>query len=123
MTKKREEQIDVFHRKLIRENVLHIFYPKIITNDELYRKTGCKPWSAVVKTRRLKWFGHLMRLPPDTPVRKALRYATEHYVKPRGRPKTTWLAMFKKELLLDFGLSWENACRLAADRDAWKRYT
>ena len=47
-----------------------------------------KPWSVITMKRRLSWFGHLMRLPPETPAR--------HFIKPvkrpTGRPKTTWLS-------------------------------
>lgn len=30
--------------------------------------------------------------------------------------------MFKKELSDVHGLTWNDACELAADRDSWKRY-
>ena len=122
ITKRLENQIDVFHRKIIKEKIMKIFYPKVISNEEFYKRTKCTPWSVIVEKRRLKWFGHLMRLPPDTPARKALEYATAQYAKPRGRPKMTWLAMFKKQLSDGYGLSWERACALASDRDVWKRY-
>ena len=123
LNKKRENQVDVFQRKLIKYNVLHVFYPKVISNDELYQLTNCLPWSDVIRKRRLKWFGHLMRLPDGTPAKKALAYADEKYQRPRGRPVSTWLALLKKQLFNDHGLVWNEACQLANDRDAWKRYT
>ena len=51
-----------------------------------------KPWSILVMKRRLSWFGHLMRLPPDTPARQSLRHFVKPVKHPIGRPKTTWLS-------------------------------
>jgi len=31
-----------------------------------------KKWSQSIKEKRLRWFGHLMRLPEDTNARRAL---------------------------------------------------
>ena len=39
--------------------------------------------------RRLSWFGHLMRLPPETPARQSLRHFIKPVKCPTGRPKTT----------------------------------
>ena len=50
-----------------------------------------------------------------------LKYALENYVKPRGRPQTTWLSTMKKQLE-DHNLTWENACNIASDRIEWKKY-
>ena len=35
----------------------------------------------------MRWFGHVVRMPENTPVQKALTYAQEHYNRPRGKPK------------------------------------
>jgi len=88
----------------------------------LYEKTKTNPWSETIKHRRLNWFGHMIRLSDDTPVKKALHYAVSPYKKPRGRPPLTWLSIMKKQLSEELKLSWEKACQLAKDRDVWKRY-
>ena len=121
MTKNREEEIDIFQRKLLRIHLLNIRWPKTISNENLYRLTQIKQWSETIKTRRLRWFGHVMRLTDNTPTKIALKYALENYVKPRGRPQTTWLSTMKKQLE-DHNLTWENACNIASDRIEWKKY-
>ena len=90
MTKSISDQIDTFHRKQLRK-VLRIFWPKIITNKELYERTGQIPWSKTIFKRRMKWLRHLLRLPKLTPARIALDEFAKPVKKPPGRPKTTWL--------------------------------
>ena len=51
------------------------------------------------------WFGHVVRMPEYTPVQKALTYAQEHYNRPRGKPKATWLSLMKKQLAEGEGMS------------------
>ena len=57
-----------------------------------------KPWSILVMKRRLSWFGHLMRLPLDTPVRQSLRHFVKPVKRPIGWPKTTWLSIVVNDL-------------------------
>ena len=38
----------------------------------IYAYIDCEPWSEMIRGRRLSWLGHLMRLHPQTPARKAL---------------------------------------------------
>ena len=49
--------------------------------------------------RRLTWLGHLLRLPNDTPARKAFREALKPTKRPRGRTIGTWISTIKKDLL------------------------
>ena len=35
--------------------------------------TQVKPWSQPIKMRQMKWFGHLTRLPDNTPAKTALK--------------------------------------------------
>ena len=40
--------------------------------ENVYVATGTKTWCETIKTRRLRWFGHVIRLPEETPVKKTL---------------------------------------------------
>ncbi len=70
--KKFEDRIDIFQRRLLRK-ILKIRWPHIIPNETLYERTGEIKWSKKIKVRRLRWTGHLHRLPDDAPARQALR--------------------------------------------------
>ena len=72
LTKTLENTIDSFHRRLLRK-VIHVKWPRTVSNKDLYEWTHMIPWSKTINRRRLTWFGHLLRLPSDTPAREALR--------------------------------------------------
>ena len=120
ITQSQEQQIDSFQRKLIRINVLNIKWPKIIKNEEVYRKTKIRPWSQRIRKQKMTWLGHVLRMSPDIPARKALEYAQKPYKIPRGRPKLTWIKSIKIQLQEEMGLTWQEASAIAQDRKAWR---
>ena len=71
---------------------------KIISNESLYRTTTQSPWSREIGHRRLKWLGHVARLPDKAPARLALQEALRPTRRPQGRPKTTWIQVVTKQL-------------------------
>ena len=99
LTSSIEKQMDSFQRRLLRKNILNIKWPTVMNNEDVYNQTKANKWSIVIKKRRMRWLGHAMKLPEQTRPRKAMRYANEKYIRPRGSPPTTWLSMMKKQLI------------------------
>ena len=97
LTETQQQQIDSFHRRLLRR-VIDIRWPKIISNDDLYKKVGVEKWSDTIRRRRLNWLGHLMRLDEGTPVRRSLREALTDVRRKVGRPCLTWIKVIEKDL-------------------------
>ena len=118
LTATKEKKIDSFHRRLLRKACLNIRWPRVATNEEVYAKTGAKPWSQRIRKRAWSWFGQLSRLPHDSPAQQALEYATRPIRRPRGKPATTWISMMKKRFA-DIGLSWDAAIKTAKSRSEW----
>ena len=58
-----------------------------------YNIEGVVPWSKIVRQRRMKFIGHILRLDSETPIRKALRKCFTNNKFKQGRPKTTWIRM------------------------------
>ena len=78
-----------------------LFYQVMIRKSQMKNytnRTKVEEWSKLVKYRRLSWLGHLIRLPDESPAKKAL----QEYIKPIkrkiGRPKTTWLHQIYNDL-------------------------
>ena len=69
-----------------------------VSIDQLYKETNSTPWSQTIKRRRLTWYGHLLRLPEDTPARKSLKEAKNPLKKPRVGQKLTWIKQIEKDL-------------------------
>ena len=116
-----ENTRDSLQRRLLRIAVLNAKWPNIATNDTVYAVIRQIAWSQVITRRELSWFGHLFCLSDDTPAKIALQYSLKSTKKPRGRQRTTWIFVMKIKLL-DMGLKWKAANRLAEDRLAWNSF-
>jgi hypothetical protein len=90
-------------------------------NSKIYECTQTTPWSEPTKSRRLAWFGHLLRLPEETPARQALKEFTRNVKRPVGKPKTTWLSVIKTDLesadinIIDKSLDLSHVTNLASE--------
>ena len=93
-----ELRLDAFHRRQLRYAIGFV-YPKLISNEELYRLTKQIPWSAVCRERRLKLLGHIMRLHEQSPAAQALSNALQPAKAKIGRPKLTWLKLITQDLI------------------------
>ena len=54
LTKKLENTIDTFQRRHLRK-ILGTNWQRNITNNDLYARTKCEPWSEIIRERRLTW--------------------------------------------------------------------
>ena len=81
ITEAQGKKIDAFQRRKLRQ-ILNIKWPKVITNHDLYRRTKVTKWSTKIRRRRLNLLGHAMRLPEETPVRKAIEESLKTYNRP-----------------------------------------
>lgn len=116
VTKSLEGNIDAFHRRLLR-SILGIKWPKKITNKELYKKTKETAWSIAITRRRIRWTGHLLRLPAETPAKQALTEAIRKYKLPRGGQRATWLKKVNKDLTATgFNITDQHTWYMASDR-------
>ena len=78
----------------------------------------------VIARRRHALFGHVRRLSPDSPARKALHLALQRrqgthsggsWRRPPGRPRPTWISQLQQ----DTGISADQLWNTAADRMEW----
>ena len=122
MTKSCEKKIDSFHRNLLRQ-IMNIRYPNIITNTTLYELTTEMKWSDRIKQNRIRFTGHLLRLPEETPVQQSLKIALTQSQLPRGRPQTTWIKLINNDLQslnLD-QIGSQKLRETASDKKTWKK--
>ncbi|XP_065557594.1 uncharacterized protein LOC136025491 [Artemia franciscana] len=91
-----------------------------VSNENLLALTVQTPFSVHLTQRTLRWYGHLLRMPPDTPARTIFDFDPVLHggKRPRGRPPTRWkdttgafLAMANIQ---------ENVHILARDRSKWR---
>ena len=81
-------KVDVFHNSCLRK-ICNINWPNKIRNVELHKKTDSMNMSLEIKNRRLRWLGHVLRMPENRIPKVAMRW-TPSGKRKRGGPKTTW---------------------------------
>ena len=117
VTREDMRKVDVFHNSCLCK-ICNIFWPNRISNEELCKKTGSSHMSLEIKRRRLRWLGHVLRMPNERLPKVALRW-TPVGKRKRGRPKNTWRRTVMMELK-EMGLTWDGAQAKARDRIQWK---
>ena len=91
--------------------ILRIWWPKIISNKDLWRTTGQEDINLEFRKWKFRWIGHTLRK-EDGEVPKADLLWNPQGSRKRGRPKTSWRRSVTKEV----GRSWNELRFLAADR-------
>ena len=99
-----------------------IYWPYIVSVNELNKLCGCQRISTAVKRRRWKWLGHVLQMQKHHHCATALTWAPVGKRKV-GRPKTPWRRRVEKERSDAGWWSWEQvrACARDRDRDSWRK--
>lgn len=120
LNQKLENTIDVFQRSLLRK-ILNVTWADKVRNSDLYQNTKQEKWTTTIKTRRLRWYGHLMRLPTEVPAKRAVTESNIKVRRPPGRPPLTWKKQMENQLQ-EMGVKTdeENIRALTSDRNTWK---
>ena len=88
---------------------MNIRLPKKVSNQKVKVLTQLKPWSQTIKIPPIKWFGHLIRLPNNTPSKTPLKYLNEKTKRPQGQQRATCPKMMKsKQLQFELKISNRN---------------
>ena len=115
------QQIEVFERKILRK----IFGPVQVDigeyrsryNHELNDLINGHNIRRFVKAQRIKWLGHIIRMPETSTVRRVLE-AKPGGKRRRGRPRRRWLDAVEEDL----GLMGVTSYRTTAlNRDIWRQ--
>ena len=85
------------------------------TNEELRRMVGVEPITTVIRSGRLRWYGHVIRKGDEDWVKKCMEYRVEGR-RPVGRPRKTWLESVEVDMA-ELEIDRENV----HDRSKWRR--
>jgi hypothetical protein len=117
-------RLQAFHMTSQRR-ILGIKWQDHITNNAIKAKTGLMDLPTMVADRRHALFGHICRLPPDTPAHQALSLCIDvstgtrpaaDWKRPPGRPRRTWLQQLEEDL----GQKVDVIRTAALDRSIWR---
>lgn len=115
------ERIDGFDSRALR-TIEGITWRDRVSNISLRERTQQPPASRLAAQRRMRWYGHIKRLPPEHPTHTILHFDPKSagWKRPRGAPRTRWIDVITRDLHL-LGLSLAEAEPLALDRPKWRR--
>ena len=116
--------MDSKRRERLRQ-LLSIHYTNIIANTDIYAMPRHHLWTDNINQNKLRFTGHILRLPQGSPARQALQIAIMPVTRPKGRQRTTWIQS-TNTLLQSVGLDNLGTNKLqesADDKKTWKQKT
>lgn len=116
MTEQDMSRLSAFHTTCLRK-ILRVYWPTTISNQELLARCQQENMGTIIRRRRWRWIGHVMRMETGSDTKTALRWTPEGRRK-RGRPKTTWRRTIEQELK-EMNHSWNTIQRKAMNREEW----
>ena len=114
--------LDVFDMRCQRR-LLCVFWQQHISNHSIRERTKQQTASSLLGQRRLRWFGHLHRMPSSLPARRVYDFNPNihGWKRPRGRPKSRWADSIKHDLN-SAGFDTTHAAQMVFDRPQWKAF-
>ena len=110
LNKSHESKITACEMKCLRKT-LNITRRDRQRNEKVRATVGTESCLHFIEKQRLKWFGHLSRMPPSQPASRAYNIKHSGY-KGRGRPRKRWIEGVK-ETLRKHNIPVERASELA----------
>lgn len=116
VTNKIKTKLQSFVNRCLR-HILRIWWPEIISNAELWARTGQEDINNEIKKRKYNWLGHTLRKAREEPCRAVLEWNPQGKRRP-GRPRTTWRRTVAEECRKSFA----QLKPIADDRQQWKEF-
>lgn len=123
-TQAQGRRVEAFHQRCLRR-ILRIQWYKRVTNREVLERAGIEPISAFIGNGRLRWFGHVVRMPEDRVPNRLYNWVPTHGKRSRGRPRTAWPSCVLNDFRDATGRSQSlrAVTNIATDRKEWRRLT
>lgn len=109
------QSLQVFVNKCLRR-ILRVRWPEVISNEELLRTTRSEPVELVIRRRKWRWIGHVLRR--NDIAKEALDWNPQGRRK-QGRPKDTWRRSIDREAAAT-NTTWLQIRGSAQNRTRWR---
>ena len=98
--------------------LLGIRWYQFVRNDDVRRLTKQPKLTAIIQSRRLTLFGHIMRMDDNADAKRILPSPPADWRRQLGRPHITWLSTIQQDLK-HHHLTLPEAADLAQNRPLW----
>ena len=118
---RQERRLNTFHQRCLRR-ILGVSWQDHVSNMEILQRSGTLSMFALLTKRRLRWLGHVARMPDGRLPKDILYGELVTGSRPVGRPALRYKDVCKRDLKAG---SIAPACleTLAADRSSWQATT
>ena len=106
---------------MARRWILGYFWPRKVSNEEMDTKIKISKVTDIIKQRRWRWIGHILRMAPGSNERIALTW-TPPGKRKKGRPRTTWRRMVEEERGSMGWSTWGLAAEAARSKAKWRAF-
>ncbi|KAL5261077.1 hypothetical protein ACHWQZ_G006957 [Mnemiopsis leidyi] len=120
--KKQMKRFEVFHQTSLRR-ILRIKWFYHVSNEEVLRRAGIKPVETFISAARLRWYGHVVRMPDYRIPKFLLNWKPNYGKRSRGRPRKDWKSCVLEDAATFTGVKDINNSKtetLAANRVQWR---
>ncbi|KAL5257293.1 hypothetical protein ACHWQZ_G012277 [Mnemiopsis leidyi] len=117
-----EETDSVFHQTSLRR-ILRIKWFYHVSNEEVLRRAGIKPVETFISAARLRWYGHVVRMPDYRIPKFLLNWKPNYGKRSRGKPRKDWKSCVLEDAATFTGVKDINNSKtetLAANRVQWR---
>lgn len=121
-TKKQLHRFEVFHQRCLRR-ILRIKWFHRVSNAEVLERAKINPIETYIGANRLRWFGHVSRMPKERLPNYILNWTHAHGKRSRGRPRKTWQKCVLEDAAIFSGkpdIVLDKVKELAGDRKHWR---
>ena len=121
-TQTRMKRFAVFHQRCLRK-ILRIKWNYFISNAEVLKRANINPIEVFVRASRLRWFGHVVRMPEERVPKYLLKWIPKHGKRSRGRPRKNWLSCVLEDAAIFTGvdnIALDSLEQQALDRVHWR---
>ena len=115
------KRLEAAHHRWLRQ-ILNISWKDKVTNLKVRELTDMPTLEDIIRERRLRWAGHIWRMPNDALARTALNWTPAGCKRKPGRPRMDWIQTVKQDIARA-DVKWDDVPQLATDRVAWRTLT
>ncbi|CAH1233298.1 Hypp676 [Branchiostoma lanceolatum] len=115
-----EARLDGFDSRALRR-IAGIRWHEHVSNIKLRELTKQPPASRLAAMRRIRWYGHVLRLPPEHPTRAMLDFDPKQagWRRPGGAPRTRWMDVVGRDLR-NLNIPLSQTPQMAENRGRWR---
>jgi len=91
------KKLEAAHHKFQRR-LLEITWRDKVKNEDIRKNTGLRKLEDIIKERRLRWLGHILRMDNSIVARQATQWELRGHKRKPGRPRKNWMDVIKRDL-------------------------